>query len=103
MGWMEDAACRGFPELPWTGDSPEVHTVYRQAMRAVCWSCPVRAACEAYADQQGITGGFWAGRFYPRFEPPAVWRPSTDRAAPTDPDHRSHRLATDDGENGECA
>ncbi len=94
--WMRGAACAGFPELPWTGDGPNVHRMYRQAMRAVCWSCPVRAVCEAYADAEEITGGFWAGRFYPRFEAPAKWRP------PSDLDDRSSRLVTDRG-NGECA
>jgi hypothetical protein len=68
LRWMRRAACRAFPQLPWTADGYEVHRVHKQAMRAVCAACPVRTACHTYAVTQGVSGGFWAGRFYTHWD-----------------------------------
>jgi hypothetical protein len=68
LRWMRRAACRAFPQLPWTADGYEVHRVHKQAMRAVCAACPVRTACHTYAVSQGVSGGFWAGRFYTHWD-----------------------------------
>lgn len=66
--WMRHAACLNTgPEdgpgagLPWTTDTIELPVVIGELMAATCAACPVRLACAAYADQAGITGGFWAG------------------------------------------
>lgn len=63
--WMRHAACVGSGPgsgLPWTTDTTELPVVIGELMAATCAACPVRLACAAYADQAGITGGFWAGR-----------------------------------------
>ena len=59
--WMDAAACRARPDLPWISEPEDVGLGEEAAMANVCEHCPVRAACDRYADQANITGGFWAG------------------------------------------
>jgi hypothetical protein len=59
--WMQDAACTTEPELPWISEPEDVRLGEEAAMAVVCEACPVRAACDRYADLADITGGFWAG------------------------------------------
>jgi len=58
---MTAAACTHQPDLPWIGDLETTTTSERLAMAAVCAGCPVVAACDRYATDQDMTGGFWAG------------------------------------------
>ena len=62
--WQRQAACAEpwAVELPWTVREGCVLEVERQAMRAVCRSCPVLGDCAAFADDTGATVGFWAGQ-----------------------------------------
>ena len=59
--WMTAAACTNRPDLPWIGDVETTTTSDRLAMAAVCAGCPVLAACDRFATEQDMTGGFWAG------------------------------------------
>jgi hypothetical protein len=92
--WMAWAACRAFPQLPWTVDGSEVHHLHKHAMSAVCAACPVRRACHGYATSQGVTGGFWAGRFYN----PSHWDIAV--AGATDPGGSATPVETEESEQG---
>lgn len=59
--WMSAAACTNQPNLPWIGDFETTTTGQRLVMAAVCSGCPVLTACDRYATDQDLTGGFWAG------------------------------------------
>jgi len=51
--WAARAACRAHPGLPWDGER------VTPAMRALCDTCPTRAACLAEATA-GRVAGVWA-------------------------------------------
>jgi hypothetical protein len=61
--WMAEAACVGVQDLPWTTDTHARTgpTVLGQIMAETCAACPVRAECAAYAVDNDICGGYWAG------------------------------------------
>jgi len=59
--WMVDALCAQRLDLPWTVDVHQVGTWERVTMAVLCDRCPVRTACDSYADQLGAGAGFWAG------------------------------------------
>ena len=59
--WMTAAVCTNRPDLPWIGDAETTTTGRRLAMAAVCAGCPVLTACDRFATEQDMTGGFWAG------------------------------------------
>lgn len=59
--WMADAACVHMPGLPWIENPRRVPDVLLDLMAEACAACPVRTACEIFADQAHITAGFWAG------------------------------------------
>ncbi len=61
--WMARASCASPParDLPWTTDTHRLTRTERDALAAVCHTCPVRDACEAYTRTARITGGYWAG------------------------------------------
>ncbi|MDN5893285.1 MAG: WhiB family transcriptional regulator [Nocardioides sp.] len=62
--WMTNAACAAHPDLPWTTDTDELRRVPEvvvSLMLDTCETCPVRAECDAYAVEQEMTGGWWAG------------------------------------------
>jgi hypothetical protein len=62
--WWADAACAALPGLPWTTDTDDllrVPQVVVDTMLDTCAACPVRAACEQYATEAVVTGGWWAG------------------------------------------
>ena len=58
---MSAAACTHRLDLPWIGDVETTTTGDRLAMAAVCAGCPVVTACDRYATDEDLTGGFWAG------------------------------------------
>lgn len=60
--WREQALCRSQPSLPWISDPDRVTLVETSFMEVVCAACPVVFECGDYADCEGITSGFWAGR-----------------------------------------
>lgn len=59
--WMEDAACRRMPDLPWLADKGTAPVVLGDLMAEVCAVCPVREACGTYATTERLSGGYWAG------------------------------------------
>lgn len=65
--WMDQAACRRIPDLPWTAEPKTAPAVLFDLMADVCAACPVLDACEAFVAEEKITGGYWAGahRTYP--------------------------------------
>lgn len=60
-GWLAQASCVGWPDLPWTSDARDVSVVEADVMWAVCRQCPVFAACGKAARAWRVTGGWWAG------------------------------------------
>lgn len=56
-GWYADAACADHPADWWFPDKG--HGAERAV--EVCMACPVRAACLAYALDQGFDEGIWGG------------------------------------------
>lgn len=62
LAWMTRAACADVPELPWLVESEHVTAFKAARMRSICSACPVRGACERYADDQHMTVGWWAGQ-----------------------------------------
>jgi len=58
--WMDAALCRGLPTdlfFPAEGtrdDDPDI-----AAAKAVCWQCPVRRQCVAYALPDPAVHGVW--------------------------------------------
>jgi WhiB family transcriptional regulator, redox-sensing transcriptional regulator len=62
VNWQDLAACRDaepdvfFPVGP---AGPALAQI--EAARCVCRSCPVRAACLAWALDQGVGSGVWGG------------------------------------------
>jgi hypothetical protein len=60
--WMEDAACRRIPDLPWIADRGKGPVVLRDLMADVCALCPVREACARFVIDGDVTAGYWAGR-----------------------------------------
>lgn len=61
MEWMQEAACRRMPDLPWTADRNEGPVVLRDLMKQVCSICPVRKACARFVIEGDVTSGYWAG------------------------------------------
>ena len=59
--WMRHGACLTAQALPWTTDEADAPSVLVELMQGTCAVCPVRLACAAYADREGITGGWWSG------------------------------------------
>jgi hypothetical protein len=61
--WMAEAGCVGVQDLPWTTDTHDRTgpAVLGQIMADTCATCPVRVECAAYAAENDICGGFWAG------------------------------------------
>lgn len=59
--WMRQAACRAWPELPWTTDSVAVSAWDVLNMHTVCDRCPVRSACLTAVATGDVCGGWWAG------------------------------------------
>jgi hypothetical protein len=43
-------------------------------MRNLCRSCPVRADCAAFAVEQEVSWGFWAGRWIGSHRTILLWR-----------------------------
>lgn len=60
--WVERAVCRSVDPDLWYPDKGD--SVGSRAAKAICRSCPVRAACLAYAldhkEQYGVWGGMSA-------------------------------------------
>lgn len=66
LRWMRRAACADTPQLAWIGPK-RGHTIppaELERMAGICDTCPVRAACAAFADETGATAGFWAGKWH---------------------------------------
>jgi len=59
--WMTGAACTTRADLPWINDTDNTTDRERLAMAAVCAGCPTLTACDRFATDQDMTGGFWAG------------------------------------------
>jgi hypothetical protein len=59
--WMTGAACTNRLDLPWIADAETTTDRERLVMATVCAGCPVLTACERFATDQDMTGGFWAG------------------------------------------
>lgn len=76
--WIAGASCTKRLDLGWISEPEQVGLDEEMTMMAICAACPVRDTCETYADQVGITGGFWAG--YHR-TPDGPLLPLTGRAA----------------------
>ena len=62
MDWMQDAACRWMPDLPWIAERGEGPVVLRDLMAQLCGACRVREACARFVIEGDVTSGFWAGR-----------------------------------------
>jgi hypothetical protein len=62
MDWMQDAACRHMPDLPWIAERGEGPVVLRDLMAQLCGACRVREACARFVIEGDVTSGFWAGR-----------------------------------------
>ena len=65
--WRDNAACRDAdPDLffPIGTTAPALRQVW-EAIR-ICQACPIQVRCLAWALEQGVTDGVWAG-------PPPVW------------------------------
>ena len=60
-GWRAEAACQSRQDLGWLAEPENVGLGEEATMAVLCDRCPVRAACAAYVDDTGVTGGFWAG------------------------------------------
>lgn len=58
--WVDQAACVGHPDLPWTADLHLLTGRDLVEMGAVCAGCPVRSPCAGEAVT--ATAGFWAGQ-----------------------------------------
>lgn len=71
--WRHDALCGTRPELPWAAEEPPTGRDWR-TMRNLCRSCPVRADCAAFAVEQEVTWGFWAGRWIGSHRTILLWR-----------------------------
>lgn len=77
---MDRAACAQWPDLLWLGGvQPDRSEV--DAMRRICAACPVRTACQRFADDAGACAGWWAGRSYNRGGPSKPLRPQPGEAA----------------------
>lgn len=74
--WMEDAACRRIPDLPWTAERGTGPTVLADLMADICGICPVREACAEFVATENVTGGYWAGahRYWPLKRAPKTTR-----------------------------
>lgn len=73
---LHGAACRGRADLGWIEEGPPSRQEF-EAMREVCWGCPVRRACAEFVldPDSGVQGGMYAGVWVP-------WRgQNEDRAA----------------------
>ncbi|QBI56876.1 WhiB family transcriptional regulator [Streptomonospora litoralis] len=58
--WQERGACRQAPAADWWWpETPQ--DPYLQRGKQVCATCPVRAQCLAYAEEQRIVHGTWGG------------------------------------------
>lgn len=60
--WLDSAACRGAdPELffPVGVTGPAAADI--RAAKAICWLCPAREPCLAYAVATGQDAGIWGG------------------------------------------
>ncbi|MGL4744715.1 MAG: WhiB family transcriptional regulator [Dermatophilaceae bacterium] len=62
IAWQALGSCGARVDLPWTTDTTDVSVWDAEAMRTVCESCPVRAACDTWATDHDVTGGWWAGK-----------------------------------------
>ncbi|MGL5930191.1 MAG: WhiB family transcriptional regulator [Dermatophilaceae bacterium] len=62
IAWQTLGSCTARTDLPWTTDTTDISPWDADTMRTVCSSCPVRAACDTYATEHDVTGGWWAGR-----------------------------------------
>lgn len=59
--WLEHAACRGMDADLWFPDHGGNPTHDTANAKAVCHTCPVRAACLDYAQRENIHHGIWGG------------------------------------------
>jgi hypothetical protein len=59
--WRALSLCAAFPTLPWITDPSNRSRAGRCAMTAVCQVCPVHQDCRAFAEDNAISSGFWAG------------------------------------------
>jgi len=56
--WMVDGACRGAdPDIFFPGQGEATRPA-----KAICATCPIRAACLEYALDNGIAHGIWGGK-----------------------------------------
>jgi hypothetical protein len=60
--WRDAALCQTYPDLPWILDPEWVTPVEVGCMEVICAVCPVVFECGDFADCEGVTSGFWAGR-----------------------------------------
>ena len=63
FAWMGDAACRGLHLVLFYGQEGERGSWSERRelhAKAVCWNCPVRAACLEWAIERGEQG-VWGG------------------------------------------
>lgn len=62
LEWQALSLCQVVPNLGWLRSPQQRSPVDTCAMVAVCASCPVARPCREFAEQLGLTYGFWAGR-----------------------------------------
>jgi Transcription factor WhiB len=59
--WMDDAACAGYPEPDiWYPDTKSLYSLETRQAQAICATCPVRAECYAFGQEQNY-GGIYGG------------------------------------------
>lgn len=66
--WMERGACRDWHPGQSVRPDPDPHrdpwfptTTNIDEAQKICATCPVKAACDDFAERNGITAGIWAG------------------------------------------
>lgn len=61
LKWMDHGACGTEDPDMWTPDRPS--KALREHQQRACASCPVRANCAAFAAENWVDSGTFAGRF----------------------------------------
>lgn len=67
-GQTDPPACDG--DDMFVAEKTELELADRSRMRAVCRRCPLLAQCHTYARAAKPPGGFWAGAYWGKNEPP---------------------------------
>lgn len=71
FNWMDRGTCGSEDPDMWTADRPS--KALREHQQRTCASCPVRANCAAYAAENWVDSGTFAGRFVTKAGGQQAW------------------------------